>query len=307
MLSNVDIENEIGKGIIIYPFRKHNIRGNSLNLSASSLAWSLRGGRISNSACANYTIPDGSVKSGDEICIPALNSIVFEKASGKKVLIIPANDTALIETEEAISVNSRIGGTYHSKVGVVSQGIGHIGTTLDPLYTGQSLIAIHNHSHKEVEIEVGSTFVSVIFNYLNSKSTYQNTNYHGHVGLLAKLGIQLSVDESSILEEEWKKSRKLLLEKLTESEVYKEHTEKLKKMKNRDKYLTMTFFKTVCLPVLITLGVMLAIPLAYDLYNKDTTFTTLKWVGNVSLSGLFVLIIGTILTYKLNKFEREVE
>ena len=44
MLSRIDIENELGKGINIVPFNRENIKENSINLSASEYAWSLNGG-----------------------------------------------------------------------------------------------------------------------------------------------------------------------------------------------------------------------------------------------------------------------
>lgn len=41
MLSNKDIIKELGKNIAIYPFNKSNIKGASINLTASNMAWSV--------------------------------------------------------------------------------------------------------------------------------------------------------------------------------------------------------------------------------------------------------------------------
>lgn len=46
MLSRKDIENELGKGINIYPLHEDNIKGNSINFTISRNAWSLGRGQI---------------------------------------------------------------------------------------------------------------------------------------------------------------------------------------------------------------------------------------------------------------------
>lgn len=134
MLSIVDIKKELGENIYLYPLTPSSIRGCSLDLRASEFGWSLK---------------TNSRLKIDQGC-----------------LILNSNDTALIYTKESIYVSNRIGGTYHSKVGLVSSGLGHIGTTLDPKFFGQSLIAIHNHSEKDYKLEIGSEFVTIVFYYL---------------------------------------------------------------------------------------------------------------------------------------------
>lgn len=46
MLSRKDIENELGKGINIYPLHNKNIKGNSINFTIGKNAWSLGSGKI---------------------------------------------------------------------------------------------------------------------------------------------------------------------------------------------------------------------------------------------------------------------
>ena len=46
MFSKYDIEKELGKGISIVPFKKENIKENSINLSASQYAWTMSEGAI---------------------------------------------------------------------------------------------------------------------------------------------------------------------------------------------------------------------------------------------------------------------
>lgn len=62
---------------------------------------------------------------------------------------VPANDTVLITTVESIFVGPQIMGTFHSRVSIVSQGFGHISTTLDPTWCGPLLIAVNNPSNRK--------------------------------------------------------------------------------------------------------------------------------------------------------------
>jgi hypothetical protein len=70
-----DLYNEIGKNIFIYPLKIDNIKANTINLTVSKYAW--------------------SVKSKKNIC------------KDHKKILIEANDTALIYTEEAIYVSKK--------------------------------------------------------------------------------------------------------------------------------------------------------------------------------------------------------
>ncbi len=123
---------------MIYPLKLENIKGSSINLTASKYAW-----RISDN-----------------------NSAVI----GNRIRI-PANETVCIYTEESLWVSRRIGGTYYSKVSQVSAGMGHISTTLDPQFLGLSLIAVSNPSNEPNEILIGSTFVTLMLNYLKTPAT----------------------------------------------------------------------------------------------------------------------------------------
>ena len=121
MLSDTDILNEIGINIYIYPFQKSNLKGASYNLTASALGWDIKNKKT-----------------------------IYDEVTKK--LIINPHSTALIETNEVIWVSSKAAGTYHSKVALVSKGLTHISTTLDPEYIGASLIAVHNLSDNPIEL-----------------------------------------------------------------------------------------------------------------------------------------------------------
>lgn len=190
VLSSKDLKKEMGTNIYIHPFKIENIKGNTINLTASEFAWSL---------------------SKDE-CI----------CSDKRIIKIPPRDTALVYTKEALYVSNKIGGTYHSKVSMVSKGLGHIGTTLDPMYLGLSLIAIHNHTDKEVPLKVGSTFVSLMFHYLktptDNKKRHDNTP--GQIELLK--GKKTEEFEEWSEKHSWIKMQGELEKEMRKSSQYKE-------------------------------------------------------------------------------------
>ena len=71
------------------------------------------------------------------------------------VFYLEPGDTALALTRESICVSNTIAGTFHSKVTYVSQGLGHVSTTLDPYWQGQLLISINNPSDTKLRVLIG--------------------------------------------------------------------------------------------------------------------------------------------------------
>lgn len=63
-------------------------------------------------------------------------------------------DSALILTRESIWVSKFIGGTFHSKVSMVTKGLGHVSTTLDPGWYGQLLVPINNPTKEKIKIVI---------------------------------------------------------------------------------------------------------------------------------------------------------
>ena len=154
VLSNKDIKHEFGKNIFIYPFKEKNLKGSTYNLTASSCAW---------------IVEDSSV--GDK---ETKTSKLIVNKDGD--IVIPANKTAIIETDESIFVTGKISGTYHSKVKLCSKGLSHIGTTLDPFYFGTSAIPLHNNTDKPIKIPKNSTIVSIMFNYVHTSADNLHDN-----------------------------------------------------------------------------------------------------------------------------------
>jgi len=67
---------------------------------------------------------------------------------------VDPHDTVLILTREAVYVSNDIAGTFHSKVGIVTQGFGHISTTLDPCWQGPLLISLNNPTNKKLKFVI---------------------------------------------------------------------------------------------------------------------------------------------------------
>ena len=227
MLSRKDIENELGKGINIYPFHYENVKGNSINLTIGRNAWSLGRGKVVQDKNKDWILAS-KYENGKKNCdiLPGKSAIIRE---GKdNILILLPHTTTLVETSEVVGVDYNIGGTLHSKVGMVAKGIGDISTMLGPGFCGHLMISMHNITDQVIEVKVGETFVSLVFYYLKTPEVMKNTNVSGHVDKLSELGIQIKPETREYLTADWKMSLNGIREKLIKSEEYKELNELLK-------------------------------------------------------------------------------
>lgn len=239
LLSIEDLKREIGKGILIYPFKIDNIKAHSINLTASRFAWSLK---------TKKSIYDSNSNS----------------------LVLKAKETSLIYTQESIYVKNHIGGTYHSKVGLVTEGLSHIGTTLDPEYLGLSLIAIHNNSSKDYVLKVGSSFVTLIFHYLNTPTYIKSHN--NEASQISKISDFDRYNDFKMWynKNDWVNTRRNLKSKLLESDEFKrlqksikadkENFNKWEKIKQKfkgfviGKYILVAFSSIVILILFVLLN-----------------------------------------------------
>lgn len=146
MLSREDIKKYIISGDIqIYPFEKKNLTGIGYNLSTTHFAFSINKGILLT--VYTKTTPDGE----------------------KHYVIIPKNDTVLFFSKEYIGVSNKIAGTFHSKVGRVCQGLGHISTTLDPTWHGQLIISVNNPTSTDIKFDLdgnsGNIFTLLLYKF----------------------------------------------------------------------------------------------------------------------------------------------
>src|SRR6476661_4747632 len=117
VLSEWDIINELGRGIFIYPF---SLRGCCLCLTASKHAYT-------------FYIDQQTQQHGFLLL-----------TEPPDIIKIPSRKTAIIWTNESVFLGNYLCGSLHSKVKLVSQGLGHIGTRVNPNYGGVMAIALHN-------------------------------------------------------------------------------------------------------------------------------------------------------------------
>lgn len=295
MLSRTDIENELGKGICIFPFNHNNFKENSINLCASCFAWTLSSGTLYyNESTETFSLQKKNNNEKTHIFTKGESSIW--DINGKQYIILLPHSTTLVETEEVIAIGNNIGGTYHSKVGLVSQGIGHIGTMLGPNFTGNSLIAIHNITNEVLKIQVGDSFVSVVFHYLNTAMEDNNPTVSGHLDKMAQLGIHLNSIESAELGEDWRKKPNEVREKMLASEPYRQfiYSKKSTFLTTLKQYINKENIIIVIFLIVIVLGSFFLCD-TLDARRDSSEFTE-KWWDTIK-DGLVITILVGLLSH----------
>lgn len=122
-LSNIDIEQAIESGdIFITPYNRLQLQPSGYNLTPTRFFYSTKKKRL----------------------------LPVHETEEETYVIIDKNDTVLVRTRETIVVSPRLSGAFYSKVKVVSQGFGHVSTTLDPEWEGQLLISLNNPTNKKL-------------------------------------------------------------------------------------------------------------------------------------------------------------
>lgn len=138
LMNDIQIKNAREQGnLLICPYESNNLTPIGYNLSFSRFIVSLR----------------------------KLKFVKIYYKDNEWFFKIKPSETVLILTRETIWVSSFIGGTFHSKVSLVTKGLGHVSTTLDPGWCGQLLVPLNNPMKKEIKI--------VIARDVNNKRVYE--------------------------------------------------------------------------------------------------------------------------------------
>lgn len=267
MLSKIDIERQIGKGINIVPFKRDNIKENSINFTISNMAWTLnpkdtgQGYNNANPACS----------------------------SG--ILTLEPHSTTVVYTEEVIALNNKLGGTFHVKVGIVSKGVVFSSTMIGPSYCGHLMVSIQNPTDKKIKLSVGETFISLVLNKLDTKirKEHTNSNNGGHTSKLGELGIENASRETKILDEDWKKNIETIQSKLKLEADYISLRAEISK-KSRTYFLAIIVFFLII--SLIILGIVTVL-LKTTVLGEDTKTT----ISTIIIGG-----IGEIVTIIISIF-----
>lgn len=289
MLSRKDIEKELGTGINIYPLHCNNIKGNSINFSVGQNAWSLSRGQIVKDKNGKWVLAPKVDNGKKKIDIMTGDSAIIHDGK-RNILILLPHTTTIVETSEVIGVNNYIGGTLHSKVGMVAKGIGDIGTMLGPGFCGHLMISLHNITDEVIEVSVGETFVSLIFFYLKTPDDKSNTNVSGHVDKLSELGIHISQETREYLTSDWKMSLNGIKEKMMSSNEYKLLYDKIKKEKY-DKVKAFLNWQNLLIVALYVIVITIMFLLAKYADNKYETNVWSERVYTIIISGIIVPII----------------
>lgn len=298
MLSRIDILKELGKGINIFPLNMDNIKENSVNLCTSKFAWA-------TDSCDIYINENEQEKEERFSLTETVNSKKYRIEKGKSavvkngdkeyIILLPLS-TTLIETKEVLSIGENIGGTYHSKVGMVSKGLGHVGTMLGPNFSGDSLIAIHNVSGKLLVLEVGESFISVVFHYLDTPYTQVNPTQSGHIEKFSQFGIRISDGENAELNADWKKKRFEVRTRMMDSEQYERVQKELRNLRKANIKGYLNWTNAI---ILVTLVVTLAVLFLWAKSMDQKTGGTV-WVDrffNVGCSGTLVAFVTLMFSH----------
>ncbi|MGM3306860.1 hypothetical protein ACSQ6I_12975 [Anabaena sp. WFMT] len=133
ILSDRDIIRELGRGIFFHPLKPGSIKACDLCLTASEYAYAIG---------LKQRLPVDTEQKQDN------------PNEEQKFFYIPPKDTALVWTDESVWLSNQFRGPLYSVVDRVSNGLGHLGTRVNPNWSGVLCIAIHNFSEEAVRINV---------------------------------------------------------------------------------------------------------------------------------------------------------
>ena len=152
---------------------------------------------------------------------------------------------------------------------MVSKGLSHIGTTLDPEYIGPSLIAVHNHSNENITLtpEV-DTFATLVFQYVKNKASHKHGNNPGRPDVLNSF--KLSELEKKWLEEDFRQIPEKLKAKMeADSKDFQEILKKRKAPKVRIRPGVVYIFLLIIFIISLFSYVILD--------SKKTSFSNQHW------------------------------
>ena len=265
MLSKIDIEKYIGKGIYIVPFTRDNIKENSINLKLSDKAWTLNPSKNGTRQYNHASL-----------------------ACNKNIITLVPHTTTVVYTEEVIALNSKFGGTLHAKVGVVAKGIVFSSTMIGPLYCGHLMVLLQNPTDNPISLNVGDTFISLALYKLRTKLRHEtvNSNSGGHVEKLADLGIRPGNGIMKWLDEDWKKDIVKIKEKFAQESEYQE----IKRKQNQKKLI-----------IAIAIAIVMALAIGFLVYIIMCKFYSRQNIiaKLVSFTSSIVAFVSTILFEKI--------
>ena len=261
LLSNVNLENALGKNIGIYPLNISHIEGASIDLLASRYAF--------------------SVKKKESV------------VKGERIEIDPG-DTVIVFTNESISLDKHYSGACYNRVSFSMQGILHSSSPLKPDYTGRLSVSLYNASPRQVDLEVGKPVVVLMINKLNRPATIHRGKGNGsRIDLLQQMGITITEEEirTDITKYD---DRNSLMEVMKESDEYK----RIKDRNNKKRIREGVIFVAVLLAIIM---VMARSWISHDLSAYSFFIPIVQAVFAGIVSGLVLLWVESIIKQKGSK------
>jgi deoxycytidine triphosphate deaminase len=256
MLSTTSIAKELGKNIIVYPFKERLLKGIGYNLTVSQFAWSLR--------------------RRERLQVNPENTHH----------IVEPGDTALIQTNETVWVSKKIGGTFQSKVDRMSEGFSAISTTLDPGWIGPLLIAITNMTSNPIELRIEDSFVTLIFHSIKKAPIPRAINVAARLDRLAAIGIPLDEEFNNWYNHDFRTCERSLKSAFKNDKnytIFKKKKKKLILLSNILPYIpAITLFLTIIYFILIgsfskqqqvggfLVALIASIAFGYNSFNKQS-------------------------------------
>lgn len=208
-LSREDIIRELKAGtLIIEPGtdlveNNHNIKTASFDISPSCVIMSVkRGSFMRIYSCMSYCAK--GYRNPEWHCATCRKNKQDSSCCSEQLYVyINPRDTALVLSREYLQLPEYMCGNVFSRVSTVSSGLGHISTTIDPLWKGALLIAISNPSSEPIRLKIkdGASenipLATVTLQYLNTPvdpNAVHNTHLPARVDILEKY--LYSVEES---------------------------------------------------------------------------------------------------------------
>jgi deoxycytidine triphosphate deaminase len=124
------------------------------------------------------------IKSGDLIISPLIeenitgvgydvtaSDIVMLRQNGRTTIVkptdigieVPSGAMILVLTKEQVGLSKRVAATIHSAVSLVSRGMSHISTTIDPRWYGRLLLAMTNVSSSPIVVSLKEPIATIVF------------------------------------------------------------------------------------------------------------------------------------------------
>ncbi|MDR1201345.1 MAG: hypothetical protein LBL58_06920 [Tannerellaceae bacterium] len=142
----MDIKKNVKNGgIAIHPFKEKNFEDANICVTASKFVWSI-----------------DKIEEGKNKCF-------LENKDGREYIEIPAKQSALIFSQEAIYIGEKLAGICLPRVSLLSRGLLCTGGPMKPGRAESLAITVYNPTNKSIEVNIGEKIAVLMFYELTTK------------------------------------------------------------------------------------------------------------------------------------------